>query len=164
MNHPDSRNHRSLEERRMRPRSVFVYLLLAGLLLLGIGVGILVMPQAFFASNGITLAEDPSLLSEVRAPGGMLTACALVLLFAAFRPAREDVRLLALRLTVLVYGSFGLARLLGMALDGIPASGVVAAAVIELVVAGLGLVLLSRQVVVKARRNGTTAESVPSSA
>ena len=52
---------------------------------------------------------------------------------------------LAVLLTVLVYGSFGLARLLGMPLDGTPSTGIVAATVIELIVAAVGLRIMGRQ-------------------
>ena len=41
----------------------------------------------------------------------------------------------------LVYGSFGLSRLLGVALDGMPAQGIVGATVLELIMAVIGLVI-----------------------
>ena len=43
-----------------------------------------------------------------------------------------------------VYGSFGLARLLSLVLDGTPSSGLLGAAAIELIVASIGLVILWR--------------------
>ncbi|MEM8993774.1 MAG: DUF4345 domain-containing protein [Acidobacteriota bacterium] len=125
----------------MSPRIASVFLLLSGLLLLGIGGGILLMPQAFHASNGIVLGSDPSLLSEVRAPGGLLAASAVVILLGVFR---SSSRPLAMTLSILVYGSFGLARLLAFALDGLPSTGLVAATTIELTVAVVGLVLVRR--------------------
>lgn len=121
----------------MSHRATPVFLSLAGLLLLAIGAGLLFAPHAFHASNGITLGSDPNLLSEVRAPGGLLLGAAILILRGAFSPAG---RTRALGLTVLVYGAFGLARLVGVALDGVPSSGIMTAMVIELVVAGVGLV------------------------
>ena len=126
----------------MKSRLTFVFLFIAGLLLLVIGGTLLLAPHAFHASNGIMLGHDPNLLSEIRAPGGLLVGSAVFILIGALRPDRQW---LALMLTVLVYGSFGLARLLGLALDGTPATGIVAATVIELVVAALGLLMLRRQ-------------------
>lgn len=125
----------------MNHRFTLTFLFLAGLLLLGIGSAILLVPHAFHASNGIVLGEDPSLLSEVRAPGGLLAASSILILLGTFR---RSLRSLAMVLTVLVYGSFGLARLLGFALDGIPSSGLVGATAIELFVAAIGLLILYR--------------------
>ncbi len=48
-------------------------------------------------------------------------------------------------LTVLVYGSFGLSRLVGLSLDGVPSNSLLMATVIELVVAAIGLGILWRQ-------------------
>ena len=118
-----------------------IFLFLSGLLLLGIGSAILLVPHAFHAGNGIVLGDDPSLLSEVRAPGGLLTASSILILFGTFR---RSLRSLAMGLTVLVYGSFGLARLLGLALDGMPSSGLVGSTAIELIVAAIGLLILYR--------------------
>lgn len=123
----------------MKSRLTFVFLFIAGLLLLVIGGTILLAPHAFHAGNGIVLGHDPSLLSEIRAPGGLLVGSAVLILIGVFRP---DRRSLAVMLTVLVYGSFGLARLIGLILDGMPAAGIVAATVIELVVAAIGLLML----------------------
>ena len=125
----------------MKNRFTLVFLSLSGLLLLAIGGTILLAPHAFHATNGIALGDDPSLLSEIRAPGGLLTASAVVILIGAFR---RSLRSLATVLTVLVYGSFGLARLLGLALDGIPSSGLVGSTAIELIVAAIGLLVLCR--------------------
>lgn len=125
----------------MKSRLTFAFLLIAGLLLLVIGSTILLAPHAFHAGNGIVLGNDPNLLSEIRAPGGLLVGSAVLILIGGFR---HDLRSLAVMLTVLVYGSFGLARLIGLALDGMPAAGIVAATVIELVVAAIGVMMLRR--------------------
>ncbi|MEM8486159.1 MAG: DUF4345 domain-containing protein [Bacteroidota bacterium] len=123
-------------------RSTAIFLFVAGVLLLAIGIGILFTPHAFHASNGIFLGADPNLLSELRAPGGLLLGSALIILAGAFR---TKLRSQAVDLTILVYGTFGLARLVGFLLDGIPASGIVAATIIELVVASIGLLFFRQQ-------------------
>ena len=125
----------------MKNRFTLIFLFVSGLLLLGIGSTILLFPHAFHAGNGIVLGDDPSLLSEVRAPGGLLTASSILILVGTFR---RSLRSLAMILTVLVYGSFGLARLLGLALDGMPSSGLVASTAIELIVAAIGFLILLR--------------------
>ena len=131
----------------MKTRFTVVFLSLSGLLLLAIGGAILLVPHAFHATNGIALGDDPSLLSEIRAPGGLLTASAVLILIGALR---RPLRSLAVILTVLVYGSFGFARLLGLALDGMPSSGLIGSTAIELIVAAIGLLILGRSSAVSA--------------
>ena len=123
----------------MKRRLIFVFLFIAGLVLLAIGGGILLTPHAFHASNGIVLGNDPNLLSEIRAPGGLLVVSAVIILIGTMRP---NWRQFSVVLTVLIFGSFGLARLVGLALDGMPSIGIIAATVIELVVAAIGLLIL----------------------
>lgn len=126
----------------MKRSLTVIFLFLAGLLLLVIGGSILFTPQTFYAGDGILLGRDPSLLSEIRAPGGLLTGSALVILTGLFRP---QLRSLALMLAVLVYGSFGLSRLVGLALDGAPSQNLVIATGVELTVATMGLLLVYQQ-------------------
>ena len=128
----------------------FIFLTVSGLLLLVIGSTILLIPHAFYASDGIVLGQDPSLLSEIRAPGGLLFTSGLLILIGVFRPT---LRSLALMLTVIVYGSFGLSRLLSLYLDGTPSNSLVIAMVVELVVAGIGLVML-RSIIGGSPRSG----------
>ncbi|MEM1246492.1 MAG: DUF4345 domain-containing protein [Acidobacteriota bacterium] len=123
-----------------KTRRTVAFLLVSGLLLLFIGSSLLLAPHSFHAGNGIVLGDDPSLLSEVRAPGGLLAASGLLLLWSSFR---ASLRPQALQLAVLVYGSFGLARVVAVAVDGLPAPGLVGAAAMELAVAALGLLLLA---------------------
>ncbi len=125
----------------MKNTMTVIYLVIAGLLLLAIGGGILLAPHAFHGSNGITLGNNPNLLSEIRAPGGLLASSGIVILIGAFR---MQLRSRALQLSVLVYGSFGTARLASMVLDGMPSPAIVGATLLELVVALFGLVILWR--------------------
>ncbi len=120
-------------------RLISTFLTFAALLLLAIGGTILLAPHTFYGSDGIMLGNDPSLLSEIRAPGGLLAASALIILTGVFR---HNLRSIALMLTVLVYGSFGLSRLVSLSLDGVPSSSLLIATVIELVAAAIGLGIL----------------------
>ena len=125
----------------MKNTTTVIYLVIAGLLLLAIGGAILLAPDAFHGSNGITLGGNPNLLSEIRAPGGFLASSGIVILIGAFRSQRRSR---AVQLSVLVYGSFGVARLVSMALDGMPSPSIVGATVLEWIVAIIGLVILWR--------------------
>ena len=126
----------------MKSSLTVLYLVIAGLLLLVIGGALVVVPHSFHGSNGIALGHDPNLLSEIRAPGGLLANSGIIILIGAMR---RQLRSLAVRLTTLVYGSFGLARIVSIALDGMPSSSIVAATVLELVVAFVGLTILWRR-------------------
>jgi hypothetical protein len=114
---------------------------IAGVILLLVGAMTLLQPQVFFASEGITLGSDPGLLSEIRAPGGLLIGCGISILVGAFRPTITQTPLM---LSAIVYGSFGLSRLLSMGLDGLPSTSLMGATVVELVIGGWCVVALLR--------------------
>ena len=126
----------------MKPWLTVIFLFVSGLLLLAIGSTILLVPHTFYASDGIMLGNDPSLLSEIRAPGGLLASSGLLIILGAFR---AHLRSLSITLTMLVYGAFGLSRLVGFTLDGIPSDNLVMATGVELTMAAIGLVILCRQ-------------------
>ncbi|WP_101069219.1 DUF4345 domain-containing protein [Roseovarius salinarum] len=60
---------------------------LSGLTAPTIGALILSAPHAFYASYGITLGEDASLLSELRATGAGLAGFGLLMLLGIWRNA-----------------------------------------------------------------------------
>ncbi len=125
----------------MKNSLTVLYLVIAGLLLLVIGGALVFAPHSFHGSNGVALGDNPNLLSEIRAPGGLLACSGIIILIGAIR---RQLRSLAVQLTTLVYGSFGLARLVSIAIDGMPSSSIIAATVLELVVAFVGLAILWR--------------------
>ena len=106
-------------------------LLIAGLIVSSLGAWILIAPVEFHASYGTQLGDNPSLLSEIRAPGGALFAMGMFMLFGVFRRALAEPAALIAILTYLAYGG---SRLFSLQQDGIPASGLLAATGIELVI------------------------------
>ena len=116
-------------------------LLLSGALLMLIGGFALFFPDAFFGTNGIVLPNDPSLRSEMRAPTGLLLMAGVIIGASAFR---RSMTILGLGLTALVYGTYGLSRLVSFGLDGAPVDGLVSAMLIELVLGALALIALMR--------------------
>ena len=143
----------------MQPtKTLRVLLVVAGLVAFSVGVPILLDPAGFHAVNGIELGDAASLLSEVRAPGGALALLGALMLLGAF------VRSFAFTSTSIgaaVYLAYGASRLVGLALDGRPADGLVVAAGIELVLGGaLGLALLRAA----RRRGGEGVDVVPARA
>lgn len=125
-------------------------LFLSGAIAATIGGMILIVPATFYASYGIEVSGNPSALNETRASGGLLFALGILVLSGAFAPA---LRFTSSLVAILIYTSYGLSRLIGFTLDGWPNTGIIEAAVIEIVVALIlcGLVFYDR-----ARRNWRT--------
>lgn len=118
-----------------------ILLSVSGVMLLLVGAATLLLPHAFFASEGIPLGNNPGLLSEIRAPGGLLIGCAIAILLGAFRQTITQTPLL---LGAIVYGSFGLSRLLSMVLDGLPSASLMGAMAVELIIGGWCVISLVR--------------------
>lgn len=113
---------------------------IAGLTAVGIGGFILVAPHAFFASYGIALGDDASLLSELRAPAAGLLAFGVLMLAGIWRTAIAQVSK-AVALTVFI--AFPAGRVLGLIVDGWPSTPILAALIFEVAVAALCIVTFS---------------------
>lgn len=114
------------------------YLALAALTALFVGLGMLTMPAAFYGSYGIDPTLSPSLASELRSPGVLLTTIGLFFAYGSFAP---QWRSLALWAAAIFYLGYATARALSLALDGVPSSGLLAAGAFELAL-GLGAAAL----------------------
>ncbi len=112
-------------------------LFIAGAILVAVGVFILVSPHAFFASNDIYPGENVSLLNELKAPAVLLLGAGAFVVAGGFRRSLSDP---ATWLAALVYLSYAASRALSMGVDGMPAEGLVQAAVLE---GALGLLCLA---------------------
>lgn len=122
-----------------------VTLMAAGVVSLAIGVSITFATGWFYASTGVSLPPDPSLLSELRAEGAVLQVVGAFLLLAVWRAGwRRE----ALWVAALYFGAYGLARVYSVVASGWPVSGIIAAMVAELAVALVaGTLLLRRRAV-----------------
>lgn len=107
---------------------------ISGLTAVGIGGMITFAPHSFYASHGIVIGEDPSLLSELRAPGAGLATLGIMMLLGIWRSALAQ---LAVAATLIVFLAFPAGRLIGLALDGMPSVGIVGALVLEIAIAAL---------------------------
>ncbi|MGI9389768.1 MAG: DUF4345 domain-containing protein [Boseongicola sp.] len=119
-----------------------VALSISGVIALAIGFFILLVPHAFYASYGITLGQDPNLLSELRAPGAGLAALGAIMLAGLVRAAITPT---ALAVALAVYLAFPLGRIVSIAVDGVPSGSVVGALAIEIIIAGLLLAAFGRR-------------------
>ena len=104
---------------------------IAGVTAFGIGGFILASPHAFYASYGIALGTDPSMLSELRAPAANLAALGAVILAGVVRPAWARV---STAIAVTVFLAFPAGRLLSLIVDGMPSGSVLGALAIEVVI------------------------------
>lgn len=115
----------------------------AGLTAVGIGGFILAAPHAFYASYGIILGQDPSLLSELRAPAAGLLTLGVLMLSGIWR---AEMALLAVTATFVVFLAFPAGRLIGVAIDGLPSGGIVGALVLEIAIAALCVFAFRRRI------------------
>lgn len=121
-----------------------VLLLLSGGLLILVGVYILLSPVDFYASNQIELGANVSLLNELKAPAGLLLAAGVFMIGAIFARRQADT---ALWLATLIYLSYAVSRSVSMAIDGIPAVGLIQAAALEAILGVACLaVLMARRI------------------
>ena len=123
-------------------------LAVAGAISFGIGATILGAPHVFYASYGIAIGSDPSLLSEVRALGAGLAGFGAVMLAGIFwSPLRQTAQVAALT----VFLAFPAGRLVSLVADGAPSTGILSALGLELAIAALCLVAFRRRTTAPAR-------------
>ena len=106
-------------------------LIISGLVAAAIGAGILFAPVAFYATYGIALGGNASLLNEIRAPGGALLVSGILIISGAFV---KKLTFTAVVVSTLLYLSYGLSRVISIAIDGMPVEALVQAAVLEIVI------------------------------
>jgi hypothetical protein len=116
-----------------------VILIVLALTLVFFGGWRLVDPLGFYTFSGLELSDDAGLLSEVRGAGGIIMVSGLVVGLGAFRRVWSGTSVV---LATVVFLSLGLARLLGMALDGSPGAEVIQGMATELILGGLALFAL----------------------
>ena len=111
-----------------------------------IGSFIILDPVSMLTSYGLQSDLSAGLLSELRAPGGLLFVAGLAIVYCALQPARIQNGLL---LSVMVFGGYGGVRLLAMVLDGLPPVAIQLATAVEISLCVLSLVSLNSNHLVK---------------
>ena len=102
---------------------------------------VLFAPNAFYAGYGIDIGDNVSLANELKAPAGALLLAGLLMMAGIFK---SELTIPSLAMATVVYLSYGLSRILSMAIDGVPHSGLVNAAVIEVTIGAICFVDLMR--------------------
>ena len=128
----------------MNSASIYVtrgLLLASGLLATGIAATILAAPDPFYAGYGIDISSNVSLANELKAPAGTLLVAGLLMLVGVVKP---KYAVTSLAVASVIYLSYGLSRLLSIAVDGFPHSALVSAAMLELALGAVCLLGLVR--------------------
>jgi len=115
-----------------------VILFISGLITASVGGAVLFMPAAFYAANGIDLGSNLSLLNEVRASGGALFIAGILIVSGSFF---ASLRFTAIVVSALLYMAYGLSRILGFVVDGLPSERLVQAAALEIII-GVACILV----------------------
>lgn len=115
--------------------------MLTGALLVSIGGALLASPIAFLAMSDVFIDSNPGLLSELVAPSGILGMTGAVMILGAIWRDYVDVALL---IGAVVYGSYGLSRVISMMLHGLPTKPLITATIVELAVAAFLITLRLR--------------------
>lgn len=113
----------------------------AGITSVAIGAFILTAPHVFYASYGISLGPNPSLLSELRAPGAGLAGFGAVMLAGLATPTLRSAAVVA---ALTVFLAFPAGRFVSLVVDGMPSGGILGALVLELAIAALCLAAFHR--------------------
>lgn len=110
----------------------------SGALLGLIGGALMLKPKLFLAMSEAIVEHDPSVMSEVTAPSGILVATGALMLLGGFKRRFANM---ALTYGAIVYGSYGLCRLISQRLHGMPSDQLIVATQIELGIAALLIAL-----------------------
>nr|WP_295889732.1 DUF4345 domain-containing protein [uncultured Devosia sp.] len=121
---------------------VKIFLTGAGGIAVGLGSLILLVPAAFYAGYGLNLTGQVTLLNELRSHGLSLIGIGLFVITGAFVPRLATSAALV---AALFYLSYGLSRLVGLALDGWPGQGLALSGAVELVVGSIALLIYRRR-------------------
>ena len=114
-------------------------LLTSGIVATGIAETILYAHDALYAAYGIELAWTTSLTKELKAPAGVLIVARLYMLAGLLRTEWSTASLFV---ASAVFLSYGVSRLLSIAVDGVPHESLVGAAFFEVAVGAICLLAL----------------------
>jgi len=114
------------------------FLILSGLLLTFIGGATLFMPVAMKASAGINIAGNISVINDTRASSALLMVAALLIISGAFS---RKLTFTSSLLSVILFLSIGIGRIISIVSDGMPVDGLVKATGLELVLGITGAIL-----------------------
>jgi len=113
-------------------------LVLLGLVLIILGSWRLINPVTFFENSGLILSNDVGLLNEARATGGVVVGFGMLVLMGAFF---QKLSYTSAIVAIVIFLSFGMARLIGFAIDGNPGEKLIQGVIFEFVFGLLGMIV-----------------------
>ena len=115
----------------MKPSKVLrIILFVLGLILIVLGSWRLLDPVNFFANSGSVLDSDIGLLNEVRGSDGVVAGFGLLIVLGAFI---EKLTYTSTLVSIVLFLSYGTARLIGVAMDGYPGEEIVRGIIFEFI-------------------------------
>lgn len=122
-------------------KAINVFLVLAGLVGILVGVGLTFFPVEMQAGYDNMISGNISQLSETRAQGTAILTISTVILIGAFRSGWKYI---AVFLAAIVFLSYGIGRLVGILTDGVPVAGLLVAMIVELLIGVIALIALRK--------------------
>lgn len=122
----------------MRMAVTRIVLVVTGAVLGLIGGALVLVPKQFLEMSHVFVDHDPSLMSEISAPAGILLFASALMIVGAIQLRFAN---LALAVGAIVYGSYGIGRVFSMLLHGLPSESLITATMIELGAAALLITL-----------------------
>lgn len=110
----------------------------SGVILGAVGSSIMIVPKLFLATSEAIVEHDPNLLSEITAPSGILMIASAFMIFCATQLRFANLGLIC---GSIIYGTYGLSRMISMQLHGVPSDTLVVVMWFELGIAVFLLML-----------------------
>jgi len=121
----------------MSPVVIRIALAGSGAILGLVGSALMFTPTVFLAMGEAFITPEPSLMSEVTAPSGLLVMIGALMILGSLKLRFANLALLS---GALVYGSYGISRLISMGLYGEPSESLIFVTYFEL---GIAVILLA---------------------
>ncbi len=114
-----------------------IILIVAGIIGMAVGLGLLFFPVSFEASAGIILNKDVNLLSDIRAMGGNVLISGILIFSGVLKKSLEAYSLF---LAVVIYLSYGFSRVYAICVDGLPNQSFMVVTIAEIIIGSLAAI------------------------
>lgn len=105
-------------------------LVISGLIGLGVGLTMLLMPVGMYASVNVDISNQVSLLSDIRGMGATFTALGILVIMGAFK---SQLTFTATLIATFIYLAYAASRVFSFVMDGMPHGSVLIAGMFETV-------------------------------
>jgi len=113
-----------------------IVLFISSVLLIVVGFHTLKSPIAMYVRSGAVLPNDVNILNSVRASSCLLLGCGLLIMLGI---VIKKLTYTSTLLTILVYYSYGIGRVISILVDGMPSKEIIQATIVEFIVGSIAL-------------------------